>query len=341
MFIKSRFGGKGRTAAVLARTFLLSLLALLMVPQSALAQAVAAPAAEAPAAVESGAATSAPDAYVPMKPTPGKGMPVAGRIGFQDQYSPVGEHALWIHDAILLPLIAIISLFVLVLLLWVMARYNRRANPVPSKASHHTVIEALWTLTPVLILVGIAIPSIDLLVKQFRPAPEQAITIKATGNQWYWTYTYPDNGGFEVVSNMLPVEEARKRGEPEQLAADFRMVVPVGEQIRMQVTASDVLHAFAVPSLWFKIDAVPGRNNEKVLFVSEPGVYYGQCSELCGIRHGYMPIVVEALPRAKYNAWVLAQSGGVIDGQPAPEATPASEAAPAAGAAAPSPAPAA
>jgi cytochrome c oxidase subunit 2 len=190
----------------------------------------------------------------------------------------------------------------------------------------------VWTLVPVLILVAIAVPSIDLLAKQFKPAPAKALTIKATGNQWFWTYTYPDNGGFEVISNMLKDEDAEAKGEPPHLAADFRMVVPVGEPIRMQVTAADVIHAFAVPSLWFKIDAVPGRINELVLFVKEPGVYYGQCSELCGARHGYMPIAIEALPRDKYNAWVLTQSGGKLDGLPeAPPAAPTAAASPPAG----------
>lgn len=275
----------------------------------------------------------APGGYTPMAPTPGKGMPVDGGIDFQDQYSPLGEYGLWMHSAILLPLIVGITILVFVLLLVVMARFNRRANPVASKTSHNTLIEVVWTLIPVLILVGVAIPSISLLAKQFEPAPAKALTVKATGNQWFWTYSYPDNGGIEVISNMLPPEEAKKRGEPEQLAADFRMVVPAGEPIRVQVTAADVIHSFAVPSLWFKIDGVPGRINEKVMFVKEPGVYYGQCSELCGARHGYMPIVVEALPRDKFNAWVLAQSGGKIDGMPE-----VAEAAPAAPAAAPAPA---
>ena len=154
-------------------------------------------------------------------------------------------------------------------------------------------------------------PSIRLLAHQYTPAPKGALTVKATGYQWYWGYTYPDNGGFEVISNILPDAEAIKRGEQPQLAADNRMVVPVGEPIRLQTTGSDVIHSFAVPSLWFKLDAVPGRINEKVLFVREPGVYYGQCSELCGARHGYMPIVVEALPRAKFEAWVKTQGGTV------------------------------
>ncbi|MFN9377959.1 MAG: cytochrome c oxidase subunit II, partial [Novosphingobium sp.] len=273
-------------------------------PAPAAAVAAATPAAPAAPAVDPNDPRFqiAPGGYTPMAPTPGKGMPVAKGIHLQDQYSPTGEYARWMHDAFLMPIITVISLFVLGLLLWVVARFNKRKNPVASKTSHNTLLEVIWTGLPILILVAIAVPSVTLIAKQYKPAPAKAVTIKATGNQWFWTYSYPDNGGFEVISNMLPEEEAKKRVEPTHLAADFSMVVPAGEPIRLQVTAADVIHAFAVPSLWSKLDAVPGRINEKVLFVKEPGVYYGQCSELCGARHGYMPIVVEALPRPQYNA---------------------------------------
>jgi cytochrome c oxidase subunit 2 len=270
-----------------------------------------------------------------MKPTPGKGMPVDGRISLQDQYSPTGEYAHWMHDAILLPLITVISLFVLFLLLFVVVRYRRGRNPTPSRTTHNTLIEVVWTLVPVLILVAIAIPSITLLARQYDTAPKDAVTVKVTGYQWYWGYTYPDNGGFEVISNMLPEDEAIKRGEPSHLAVDNRMVVPAGEWLRIQTTAADVIHSFAVPSLWYKLDAVPGRLNEKRLFIKEPGVYYGQCSELCGAKHGYMPIAVEALPRPQWEAWVRLQGGTV--GKPE-EAAAAPAEAPAA-TATPSPAP--
>jgi cytochrome c oxidase subunit 2 len=306
--------------------------------------AVASSVAHAQEAVASDAAKdAAASAYVPMTPTPGVGMPVDGGMGFQKQYSPTGEYALWMHDALLLPLIVGISIFVLLLLLWVIVRYNKRANPVASKNSHNTLLEVAWTLIPVLILVGISIPSISLLAKQYKPAPANALTVKATGNQWFWTYSYPDNGGFEVISNMLNIKGqptinngVREQGSkpwdgPAQLEVDNRMVLPAGEPIRLQTIGADVIHAFAIPALWFKLDAVPGRINEKVLFISKPGVYYGQCSELCGSRHGYMPIAIEALPRDKFNAWVLAQ-GGKLDNQPKPaaEAAPAAEVAPAA-----------
>ncbi|WP_370592300.1 cytochrome c oxidase subunit II [Qipengyuania sp. YIM B01966] len=276
-------------------------------------------------------ATAPAGSYTPLGPDMIKGQPIDGRINFQDQYSPNGQYALWMHNAVLMPIITLISLFVLALLLWVVMRYRRGANPVASKTSHNTLIEVIWTGLPVLILLGIAIPSISLLAKQYESAPEDAVTIKVTGYQWYWGYTYPDNGGFEVISNMLPEADALAAGEPAQLAVDKRMVVPAGEWLRIQTTAADVIHSFAVPSLWFKLDAVPGRLNEKRLFIKEPGIYYGQCSELCGVRHGYMPIAVEALPRAQWEAWVRTQPGGTVG---APEPAAAAAPAPAATAAA-------
>ncbi len=265
--------------------------------------------------------------YTPMKPTEGKGMPVAKGIDVQPQYSPIGHQANALHIG-LVWVMAIISIFVLALFVWVILKFNKRANPVPSKTSHNTLIEVVWTVVPALVLLGIAIPSIGLLSAQYKSPPKDAITIKAIGYQWYWGYSYPDNGDFEVVSNMLTKEEADARGEPHQLAVDNRMVVPAGVPIRFQTTAADVIHSFAVPSLWFKLDAVPGRLNEKMLFIDEPGVYYGQCSELCGARHGYMPIAIEALPMDQYNAWVMAQGGSVAGAEDAaPAAAPAGDAA--------------
>ncbi len=284
-----------------------------------------------------------------MAPTPGKGMPVDGGIFFQNQYSPNGDYALWMHDAVLMPVIAAISLLVLVLLLYVIVRFNRRANPNPSKTSHNTLIEVIWTLVPVLILVGIAVPSIDLLAKQYKSPPANALTVKVTGNQWFWTYSFPDNGDVEFDSKMLneegrPIVNAGVRNVgtdpsdgPAQLEVDNRLVLPAGEPIRLLITASDVIHSFAIPSLWFKLDAVPGRVNEKMLFIKEPGVYYGQCSELCGVKHGYMPIAIEARSRADFNKWLLSKGGALSKPKaesaaaPAPAAAaPAKEGAPAA-----------
>ncbi|MEC8179933.1 MAG: cytochrome c oxidase subunit II, partial [Pseudomonadota bacterium] len=235
-------------------------------------------------------------------------------MSFQDQYTDDGQFALGMNNYILVPVIVFISAFVFFLLLVVVVRYRRREGREPSRTTHNTLIEVIWTLVPVLILVVIAVPSITLLARQYKTAPADAITIKATGYQWYWGYTYPDQGGFEVISNMLPKEEALSRGEPAQLAVDNRMVVPVGVPLRIQTFGADVIHSFSVPSLWFKVDAVPGRLNERVLTIQEPGIYYGQCSELCGARHGYMPIAIEAVPMDKWRQWVLSKGGTFEEG---------------------------
>ncbi|WP_390585544.1 cytochrome c oxidase subunit II [Erythrobacter sp. MTPC3] len=294
----------------------------MLAPQAAMAQEVVGaevPETAEPLEVPAGE-TEAPEAsgaYVPMAPTEGKGMPTSAQddllasMTFQDQYTADGQYALFMHDYILLPVITLISLFVLGLLLWVILKFNRRSNPVPSKTTHNTLIEVVWTIVPVIILVIIAVPSITLLARQYETPPEDAITIKATGYQWYWGYTYPDHGDVEIISNMLSDADAIANNEPAQLAVDNRMVVPAGVPLRIQTTGADVIHAFAVPSLWFKMDAVPGRLNEKLLTIPEPGVYYGQCSELCGARHAYMPIAVEALPMEQFEAWVLEQGGSL------------------------------
>lgn len=298
---------------------------LALAPQAALAQAepeapvTEAVASDVPAAAAAtdqadAAAADAAGGYEPLGPEWIRGQPTPGGWDVQEQFSPIGRSATGLHVG-LMWVMGVISLFVLGLLLWVIVRYRRGANPTPSKTTHNTLIEVVWTLVPVLILVAIAIPSISLLTKQYESPPEDAVTIKVTGYQWYWGYAYPDNGGFEVISNMMPEDEARAKGFPAQLEVDNRMVVPVDTPLRIQTTAADVIHAFAVPSLWFKIDAVPGRLNERMLTIDEPGIYYGQCSELCGARHGYMPIAVEALPRDQWEAWVRSQPGGTV-GEP-------------------------
>jgi cytochrome c oxidase subunit 2 len=269
--------------------------------------------------LSSSPARSAPDATV--------GQPT-GAMGFQPQVTPIGQEALWFHNALLMPVITIISIFVLGLLLFVMIRFRRSANPVPSRTTHNTTLEVVWTLVPVLILVAIAVPSIRLLAHQYAP-PKADITVKATGNQWYWTYTYPDHGGFEIISNGLKDADAKARGEPRLLAVDERMVVPQGAVVKVIVTASDVIHSWGVPAFWVKMDAVPGRLNETWFQTDKPGVYYGQCFELCGARHAYMPIAVEVLPPAQFAAWV-ASKGGTMPGPGgvrAPDATAVSPAA--------------
>jgi cytochrome c oxidase subunit 2 len=315
---------------------LLPALAVLTAPQAALAAPAPPPAAQvavtpastaeqAVAAIDA-AAPAAEDVagYTPYGPDMIKGQPTAGALSFQDQHSANGEYALWLHDAILMPVIVAISLLVLGLLLWVVARYNRKSNPVPSKTSHNTLIEVLWTAIPVLILVVIAVPSITLIARQYKSPPEGAVTVKVTGYQWYWGYTYADNGGFEVISNMMPQDEAKAKGFPGLLEVDNRMVVPVNEPIRIQTFGADVIHSFAVPSLWFKLDAVPGRLNEKVMVIKEPGLYYGQCSELCGARHAYMPIAIEAVERPAFEAW-LRSKGGTVGGEDAAAAPAAAD----------------
>ncbi|WP_267394742.1 MULTISPECIES: cytochrome c oxidase subunit II [unclassified Sphingomonas] len=282
------------------------------------ASATAAPTAPAPAAPA--AATSpelAMDGAPAMIAAREVGHPISGRIGIQPQVTANGRFAHWMHDSILLPLIIGICLFVLALLAWVVFRYRRAAHPVPSRTSHNTIIEVAWTLIPVVILVLIAIPSIGLLQAQFKPAPAGAVTLKAIGNQWYWSYQYPDNGGFEITANMLKERDQVGKGErfrtdadgPRLLAADNRIVLPVGVPIRLITTSQDVIHSWAVPAFWIKLDAVPGRLNETSFTIEKPGLYFGQCSELCGARHAFMPIAVEAVPPAQFAAWVRAKGG--------------------------------
>jgi cytochrome c oxidase subunit 2 len=255
-------------------------------------------------------------------PVVGIGQP-DGRMGLQDQVTGIGEEAAWFHNVLLLPLITAISLFVLALMLYVVVRYRRSANPVPSRTTHNTLIEVIWTLVPVLILVAIAVPSIKLLANQYDP-PKADLTVKVIGNQWYWTYQYPDNGDFELISNGLSDADAKARGEPRQLAVDERMVVPVGAVVKLIVTSADVIHAFWVPAFWNKIDAVPGRLNETWFKAERPGLYYGQCTELCGARHAYMPIAVEVVQPAQYAAWI-ASKGGTMPGAVKPTSSDATQ----------------
>jgi len=260
-----------------------------------------------------------------VTPQPGIGQP-DGRMNLQDQFTPIGEEAAWFHNWLLLPVITAISIFVLVLMLYVIIRYRRKAHPIPSRTTHNTVLEVVWTLVPVLILVVIAVPSIKLLANQYSP-PKADLTVKVIGNQWYWTYQYPDNGDFEIVSNGLSEADAKKRGEPRMLAVDERMVVPAGATVKLIVTSNDVIHAFGVPAFWVKMDAVPGRLNETWFKVDKPGLYYGQCYELCGARHAYMPIAVEVVPPAQYAAWV-ASKGGTMPGAAKPTSSDATQVSP-------------
>jgi cytochrome c oxidase subunit II len=231
----------------------------------------------------------------------GLGQPSPWQIGLQQSASPVMVDIVWFHD-FLLYIITAITAFVLALLVIVIVRFNARANPVPSRTTHNTLIEIAWTIIPIVILMVIAVPSFKLLFFQLN-IPAADLTVKATGKQWYWSYNYPDNGQIEFDSLMLK-EGERKEGQPRLLAVDNEMVVPVNKTVRVITTGADVIHSFAVPSFGIKIDAVPGRINETWFKATREGVYYGQCSELCGKDHAYMPIAVHVVSEQAFAAWL-------------------------------------
>ncbi|MEO1101073.1 MAG: cytochrome c oxidase subunit II [Pseudomonadota bacterium] len=282
--------------------------------------------------------------------------PVEGALGTQPAATRIMERVEWFHNGYLLPIITIVTVFVMALLLWVMWRYNAKSNPVPRKFSHNTTVEIVWTVVPVLILVAIAGPSFTNLYYQDRAPnleqvvatggelrdagdeaalerflknnyPEAAakgwVNVKAQGNQWNWTYSYPDEldgSGYpvEFVSNPIHVglstDPEGTKADPRMLAVDYPMVVPAGRYVRYYTAASDVIHSFAMPSFGIKTDAVPGRLNQGWFLVEEPGVYYGQCSELCGVNHAYMPIEIRVVPEDQYNRWLELMKAGDFDG---------------------------
>jgi len=280
------------------------------------------------------------------------GQPTPGAIDLQPGVTALRADASFFHNAILMPIITVISVFVLGLLLWIVVRYNKKSNPVPAKWSHNTVIEVVWTVVPVLILMFIAIFSFKLLFA-YQDMPKPYMTIKATGYQWYWGYEYPDQKISEYVSNVLPEDEAKKRNVPYRLAATEPLVVPAGKVVQVLVTGADVTHAFAIPAFGVGTDAWPGRVNSTWFKVDRPGIYYGQCRQLCGVDHAFMPIEVHVVPQAEFDTWVASKGGTKIGAAPAPAAiaaptaasvaaaTPAAATAPAAptSAAAPAPAP--
>ncbi|MFZ5671228.1 MAG: cytochrome c oxidase subunit II [Pseudomonadota bacterium] len=246
------------------------------------------------------------------------GRPTPGGIGLQPAASPLKHEAHFFHDMVLLPIITAISVFVLLLLLWVIVRYNKRSNPEPAKWSHNTLVEVVWTLVPVVILMVIAIFSFRLLFR-YHDMPRPDLTVKVTGYQWNWGYEYPDQKIPEFISAMLPEEDVARRGlshDLYRLAATEPMVVPVDKVVRVQVTGADVIHAFALPAFGLKTDAVPGRLNETWFKAEKTGVYYGQCSELCGVDHAFMPIEIKVVSQAEFDAWAAAK---------APPAAPAAE----------------
>jgi cytochrome c oxidase subunit II len=224
------------------------------------------------------------------------GQPAAWEWTLQQSASPVMDNIVWFHN-FLFVLITLITLFVLALLVIVVVKFNARANPVPSRTTHNTLIEVAWTLVPVLILVGISVPSFRLLFLELD-VPKADITIKATGKQWYWSYAYPDNGKFEFDSLMAQDKQ------PRLLGVDNEMVVPVNKVVRVQVTGADVIHAFALPAFGVKIDAIPGRLNETWFKATKTGMFYGQCSELCGKDHAFMPIAIRVVSDQEFASWV-------------------------------------
>ena len=224
------------------------------------------------------------------------GQPAPWEWTLQESASPVMDYIIWFHNW-LVGTITVITLFVLVLLIMVVVKFNAKANPIPSKTTHNTLIEVAWTLIPVLILVAIAVPSFRLLFLQLD-TPKADLTIKATGKQWYWSYAYPDNGKFEFDSLMIQDKQ------PRLLGVDNEMVVPVNKVVRVQTTGADVIHAFAVPAFGIKIDAIPGRLNETWFKATKTGMFYGQCSELCGKDHAFMPIAVRVVTDQEFAAWV-------------------------------------
>lgn len=252
------------------------------------------------------------------------GKPLAGGMNFQPASSPLAHDQQWL-DHFVLMIITVITIFVCALLVWCIVRFNRRANPVPARFTHNTPVEVLWTLVPVLILLTIGIFSLPALFRSQEMPANPDLVIKAIGHQWYWSYEYPNDAiAFDAL--MLAREELADHGYAEDeylLATDNAVVVPVGKTVLMQVTATDVIHSWTVPAFAVKQDAVPGRIAQLWFSADKEGIYFGQCSELCGINHAYMPIVVKAVSQEKYDAWMAeakttmaADAGAVLPPQP-------------------------
>jgi len=236
-----------------------------------------------------------------------EGQPAPGGVGLPATVTDVGHDTQFFYNGILLPVITFIAISVLGLLLYVSWRFNENANPVPSKLTHHTGLEIVWTLVPILILVFISVPSFRLLTKQVE-IPEAKVTIKVTGNQWYWSYKYPeDQGGGFGFDQLMKAEADLEPGDVRLLSVDNEAVVPVNEVVKLQITAADVIHSFVIPAFSIRMDAVPGRLNETWFKAEKEGVYYGQCSKICGKDHAFMPSAIRVVSREKYEEW-LAES---------------------------------
>jgi cytochrome c oxidase subunit 2 len=252
------------------------------------------------------------------------GHPVPHQLGLQTPVTEVARYLVWFHNDLLMPVITVITLFVLALLLYVVWRFNEKANPTPSKTTHNTVIEVLWTVVPVIILVFIAVPSFRLLTMELTVPPAD-LTIKVTGSQWHWNYGYPkEAGGFNFDSYMKEDADL-KEGDIRLLAVDNEAVVPVNKVVKLEVTSADVIHSFIVQSFGSRVDAVPGRNNETWFKADREGVYFGQCSKICGKDHAFMPIAFRVVSQDAYNAWIADAKKKYAA---APRATELAEAAP-------------
>lgn len=224
------------------------------------------------------------------------------QMGFQEPHSSSAERIFAFHD-LLLYIESGIVIFVLIIMATIIIRFNSKSNPLPSKTSHNTLLEVVWTLLPILILVGISVPSLKLLYFTDR-TPNPELTIKVTGNQWYWTYGYPDSGDFEFDSVIVEAEDL-EAGQPRMMTVDNPLVLPINTNIRFVLGTNDVIHNFAMPSLGLKLDTTPGRANETWANIDSEGTYYGMCSELCGVNHGFMPIQIEAVSKEAFAAWLV------------------------------------
>ncbi len=256
----------------------------------------------------------------------GMGQPSPWQIGMQDSASPVMDD-ITTFNTFLFWITTAIAVFVLILLAIIIVRFNARAHPVPTRTTHNTPLEIVWTIVPVIILALIAVPSFRLLFIELD-VPKPDLTVKAIGKQWLWSYAYPDNGNFEFNSTMV-ADKDLKPGQPRLLTVDNEMVVPVNKIVHVLVTGADVIHSFTVPSFGIRIDAIPGRINDTWFKATREGTYYGQCSELCGVDHSFMPIVVRVVSEADFNAWVTKAKQQYAADQPAAPTTLAAAGAPA------------
>jgi cytochrome c oxidase subunit 2 len=250
------------------------------------------------------------------------GQPTPGAIDLQPAATDLRQRVMDFHNYLLLPILVAISLLVLGLLLWCIIRYNRHANPTPAKFTHNTLVEVIWTAGPVLILLVIAVFSFRLLF-DYHDMPPPYMTVKATGYQWYWGYAYPDQKIDELTSNVLPKDKAQAEGEPYILASTQPLVAPVGKVVRVLVTGADVIHSFSVPAFGIKIDAVPGRTNETWFKANKTGTFFGQCSQLCGLDHTFMPIEVKVVSQADFDAWVASKQPKTAAATPSTPTPPA------------------